>query len=124
MQFCAVATILIEEHESRLAGGGDAETDARAAVVGIVEREANAGSIGRESCQFRLTVHGDELTIHLRSPAPDFVQRLALPYFCAVPVSAPDKQSDTLPSAGPYAIASYRVGRSLAASSPVRTPRT
>jgi peptide/nickel transport system substrate-binding protein len=53
------------------------------------------------------------LTIHLRSPAPDFLQRLALPYFCAVPPSAPDKQSDTLPSAGPYAIASYDVGRSL-----------
>jgi peptide/nickel transport system substrate-binding protein len=59
------------------------------------------------------SVHGDELTIHLRSPAPDFVQRLALPYFCAVPSWAPDKQSDTLPSAGPYAIARYRIGRSL-----------
>ncbi len=56
---------------------------------------------------------GNVLTIHLRSPAPDFVQRLALPYFCAVPTWAPDKQSDTLPSAGPYAIASYRYGRSL-----------
>jgi ABC-type transport system substrate-binding protein len=59
------------------------------------------------------TTRGDKLTIHLRSPAPDFVQRLALPYFCAVPTSAPDRQSDTLPSAGPYAIVSYRVGRSL-----------
>jgi peptide/nickel transport system substrate-binding protein len=59
------------------------------------------------------TARGNVLTIHLRSPAPDFVQRLALPYFCAVPTSAPDKQSDTLPSAGPYAIASYRIGRSL-----------
>jgi peptide/nickel transport system substrate-binding protein len=58
-------------------------------------------------------VHGDLLTIQLRSPAPDFVQRLALPYFCAVPASAPDKQSDTLPSAGPYAIASYHAGRRL-----------
>jgi peptide/nickel transport system substrate-binding protein len=59
------------------------------------------------------SARGDVLAIHLRSPAPDFVQRLALPYFCAVPASAPDRQSDALPSAGPYAIASYRIGRSL-----------
>ncbi|MDX6476832.1 MAG: peptide/nickel transport system substrate-binding protein [Gaiellaceae bacterium] len=58
-------------------------------------------------------VHGRTLTIRLRTPAPDFVQRLALPYFCAVPRSAPDRQSDTLPSAGPFAIERYRPGRSL-----------
>jgi ABC-type transport system substrate-binding protein len=49
----------------------------------------------------------------LRAAAPDFVQRLALPYFCAVPAWAPDTQSDTLPSAGPFAIDRYRPGRSL-----------
>ena len=58
-------------------------------------------------------VRGETLTIRLRTPAPDFAQRLALPYFCAVPVWAPDKQSDTLPSAGPFAIDRYRPGRSL-----------
>ena len=58
-------------------------------------------------------VHGRTLTIRLRAPAPDFLQRLALPYFCAVPVSAPDRQADTLPSAGPFAIERYRPGRSL-----------
>ena len=56
---------------------------------------------------------GRTLTIRLRTPAPDFTQRLALPYFCAVPTSAPNDQSDTLPSAGPFAIASYTPGRSL-----------
>jgi len=56
---------------------------------------------------------GRTLTIHLRTPAPDFTQRLALPYFCAVPEWAPDRQSDTLPSAGPFAIDRYRPGRSL-----------
>jgi peptide/nickel transport system substrate-binding protein len=56
---------------------------------------------------------GRTLVVHLSSPAPDFPQRLALPYFCAVPVSTPDQQSDNLPSAGPYAIASYKPGRSL-----------
>lgn len=59
------------------------------------------------------SAHGDLLTIRLRTPAPDFVQRLALPYFCAVPTWAPDKQDDTLPSAGPYLVASYHAGRSL-----------
>jgi peptide/nickel transport system substrate-binding protein len=58
-------------------------------------------------------VRGDTLTIRLRAPAPDFVQRLAMPYFCAVPDWAPSEQSDTLPSAGPFAIDRYRPGRSL-----------
>ena len=56
---------------------------------------------------------GRTLTIRLREPAPDFTQRLALPYFCAVPTWAPDRQTDTLPSAGPFAIEHYRPGRSL-----------
>jgi peptide/nickel transport system substrate-binding protein len=56
---------------------------------------------------------GHTLTIRLRVPAPDFTQRLALPYFCAVPTWAPNRQSDTLPSAGPFAIERYRPGRSL-----------
>ena len=65
----------------------------------------------REVASWR--AHGSTLTIHLRVPAPDFSQRLALPYFCAVPTWAPDRQSDTLPSAGPFAIEHYRPGRSL-----------
>src|SRR5919201_4240511 len=58
-------------------------------------------------------VQGRTLTIHLRRVAPDFVQRLALPYFCAVPASAPTVQSDDLPSAGPFYVARYTRGRSL-----------
>jgi ABC-type transport system substrate-binding protein len=56
---------------------------------------------------------GRTLTIHLRRVAPDFTQRLALPYFCAVPATAPNDQTNDLPSAGPYEIASYQPGRSL-----------
>src|SRR5436305_812082 len=48
---------------------------------------------------------GLTLTIHLSQVAPDFAQRLALPYFCAVPVWAPNEQRDDLPSAGRFAIA-------------------
>jgi peptide/nickel transport system substrate-binding protein len=58
-------------------------------------------------------VHGRTLTIRLRTPAPDITQRLALPYVCAVPAWAPNRQSDTLPSAGPFAIEHYEPGRSL-----------
>jgi peptide/nickel transport system substrate-binding protein len=59
------------------------------------------------------TARGLDLTIRLKTVAPDFVQRLALPYFCAVPPDAPMKQSDELPSAGPFSIDSYDRGRSL-----------
>jgi len=45
------------------------------------------------------SVAGQTLTIRLRLPAPDFVQRLALPYFCAVPAWAPNEQRNDLPSA-------------------------
>ena len=58
-------------------------------------------------------VAGRSLVVRLNTPAPDFPQRLALPYFCAVPSSTPDRQTDDLPSAGPYAVASYQPGRSL-----------
>jgi peptide/nickel transport system substrate-binding protein len=56
---------------------------------------------------------GRTLTVRLRTAAPDFEERLALPYFCAVPATAPNEQDDHLPSAGPFAIASYTPGRSL-----------
>jgi peptide/nickel transport system substrate-binding protein len=56
---------------------------------------------------------GLHLTIRLKQVAPDFLQRLALPYFCAVPPSTPDSQTDNLPTAGPYEIASYQPGDSL-----------
>jgi peptide/nickel transport system substrate-binding protein len=59
------------------------------------------------------SVAGRTLTIRLRAVAPDFAQRLALPYFCAVPAWAPDRQSDRLPSAGPFAIEHYSPDRSL-----------
>ncbi len=58
-------------------------------------------------------VRGRTLSVRLRSVAPDFAQRLALPYFCAVPPSAPNEQTDNLPSAGPFAVERYARGRSL-----------
>jgi len=57
--------------------------------------------------------NGRTLTVHLRHVAPDFAQRLALPYFCAVPKDTPNEQTNDLPSAGPYEVTSYQPGRSL-----------
>ena len=65
---------------------------------------------------------GLTLTVKLRGPAPDFAERLALPYFCAVPTWAPNEQRDNLPSAGPFAVSSYHRGRSLLLSG-IRTTR-
>jgi peptide/nickel transport system substrate-binding protein len=70
-----------------------------------------AASYLREVAGWR--ARGQTLTIRLRTVAPDFTERLALPYFCAVPTWAPNRQVDTLPSAGPFAITSYERGRSL-----------
>jgi len=65
----------------------------------------------REVASWR--ARGNTLVIRLSQPAPDFPERLALPYFCAVPATAPDTQRDDLPSAGPFAVAHYARGQSL-----------
>jgi YVTN family beta-propeller protein len=52
---------------------------------------------------------GNTLTIRLVAPAPDLVDRLALPFFCAVPLGTPLDPGGVrgVPSAGPYYVASY-----------------
>jgi ABC-type transport system substrate-binding protein len=52
-----------------------------------------------------ITVFGNRLRIRLTAPAGDFLQRLSLPYFAAVPIGTPiiDGGVQTpIPSAGPY----------------------
>ena len=54
-----------------------------------------------------ITVAGDVLRIRLVAPAGDFLARLSMPFFAAVPVGAPIEKGgvrDPLPSAGPYYI--------------------
>jgi ABC-type transport system substrate-binding protein len=55
------------------------------------------------------TANGQTLTITLAQPAPDLLARLAMPFFCAVPQSAPITQPSlsTPASAGPYFISTY-----------------
>ena len=36
-----------------------------------------------------IVVRGNTLTIHLLAPAPDLPTRLAMPFFCAVPLDTP-----------------------------------
>ena len=56
---------------------------------------------------------GDTLTVRLSHRAPDFPQRLALPYFCAVPPSTPESVTEAPPSAGPFYIRRHVRNRAL-----------
>jgi peptide/nickel transport system substrate-binding protein len=58
---------------------------------------------------------GDTLTLRLTRPAPDLLARLAMPFFCVVPAGTPIVASgiDTIPSAGPYYVASRTPGVSV-----------
>ncbi|MFL5894283.1 MAG: ABC transporter substrate-binding protein [Thermoleophilaceae bacterium] len=56
-----------------------------------------------------ISASGSTLRIRLTRPAADLVARLSLPPFCAVPPDTPidPKGVRTVPSAGPYYVASY-----------------
>ena len=58
---------------------------------------------------------GDTLTLKLSRPAPDLLARLAMGFFCVVPAGTPivTKGLDTIPSAGPYYVASRTPGVSV-----------
>src|SRR5215211_1812996 len=56
-------------------------------------------------------VRGKHLVVSLKHAAPDFLARVAMPFFCAIPVNlARDPNGvETLPGAGPYYIAERTV---------------
>jgi len=61
-----------------------------------------------------VTVSGDALTIRLNKVAPDFLSRIAMPFFCAVPPDLPiDPQGVIPPGAGPYYFSSKSPGRQI-----------
>jgi YVTN family beta-propeller protein len=76
---------------------------------------ARAYMAGRAAHIEGLRARGNVLTIRLVAPAPDLPTRLALPFFCAVPLGTPlDPQGvRMLPSAGPYTVASYTPGQGI-----------
>jgi peptide/nickel transport system substrate-binding protein len=63
----------------------------------------------------RVTASGDTLTIVLSKKAPDFLSRIAMPFFCAIPLDTPiDSNGVTkIASAGPYYVASWNPKRQL-----------
>ena len=70
---------------------------------------------GRASKIAGVQAKGSKLTIRLTEPAPDLPARLALPFFCAVPTNTPidPRGVRTIPSAGPYYVASYVPGQAI-----------
>jgi peptide/nickel transport system substrate-binding protein len=56
-----------------------------------------------------LTISGDTITFRLTEPRADFLARIGMPFFCAVPADLPidPKGVNTLPGAGPYYIAVF-----------------
>jgi peptide/nickel transport system substrate-binding protein len=57
-----------------------------------------------------VVAHGNTLVVRFERPAPDFLARTALPFFCAVPPWLPPSAEGLVefPSAGPYTVADYR----------------
>jgi ABC-type oligopeptide transport system substrate-binding subunit len=70
---------------------------------------------GKTSSISGVKVQGSHLLITLVKPAPDFLSRIAMPFFSAVPVNlARDPNGvDTPPSAGPYYVASREPNKSI-----------
>jgi YVTN family beta-propeller protein len=70
---------------------------------------------GKASQIAGVVANGDTLTIRLLAPAPDFLSRLALPAFCAVPSNTPINRNGerVIPSAGPYYVTSYTPGQGV-----------
>jgi len=76
---------------------------------------ADAYMAGKASGISGVIADGDKLIIRLRAPAPDFLSRIALPGFCPVPTDTPINPAGeaTVPSAGPYYVASYTPGQGV-----------
>jgi ABC-type transport system substrate-binding protein len=60
-------------------------------------------------------VSGSHLIINLTKPAPDFLARVAMPFFCAIPTNLAHDPNGVLtpPSAGPYYIADRVPNKSI-----------
>ena len=71
---------------------------------------AAAYSAGKAKTVPGLVLRGNQLTFKLTRPAPDFLSRIAMPFFCALPLSTPiDARGlqGSVPGAGPYYLKSW-----------------
>jgi YVTN family beta-propeller protein len=62
-----------------------------------------------------VSARGRRLTIRLRRPSPNLPARIALPFFCAVPLGTPIEPAGLrkVPSAGPYYVAVHAPGEEI-----------
>jgi len=69
---------------------------------------------GKAKTASGVVASGNTLTIHIAKSDPTFMARIAMPFVAAIPVDLPHepKGVTTLPSAGPYYIASWTKNRS------------
>jgi ABC-type oligopeptide transport system substrate-binding subunit len=76
---------------------------------------AQAAIDGKASTVSGVKVNGKHLVITLTQPAPDFLARIAMPFFCAIPTNLPIDANgvETLPAAGPYYISARTPNKSI-----------
>jgi ABC-type transport system substrate-binding protein len=83
------------------------------AFIGDV-KGAQAVIKGRAKTASGIVVKGNRLSVTLVASAPDFLARVAMPFFCAVPLDTPvPLTANSLPSAGPYYIANRTPNRQI-----------
>ncbi len=76
---------------------------------------ASAVLDGKASSISGVKVKGTHLIVTLTQAAPDFLARVAMPFFCAIPTNLPIDPNgvDTPPAAGPYYIAERTPNKSM-----------
>jgi YVTN family beta-propeller protein len=76
---------------------------------------ADAYMAGKAAHISGITASASQLIIRLRAPAPDFLARIAMPAFCAVPTNTPINPDGerVIPAAGPYYVGSYTPGQGV-----------
>ena len=93
--------------DPRVASGGATWVDD---VVGVnAEQQKKAKTVSG------VVADGMKLTIHIKRADPTLLERLAMPYFCAIPTTlAHDPHGiDTVPSACPYYISARTLGQNV-----------
>jgi ABC-type oligopeptide transport system substrate-binding subunit len=70
---------------------------------------------GKATSASGVVANGNTLTVHLTQKAPDFLARISMPFFCAVPTNTPIDSNGVgkVASAGPYYVASWIPKRTL-----------
>jgi peptide/nickel transport system substrate-binding protein len=85
-------------------------TDYLSDVVGAAAVAAKKATEARG-----VLVKGNKLVIRLVKPNPDIVFRLAMPFFCPIPVDLPHDPHavDAVPGSGPYYVAEHRPNETI-----------